>query len=81
MRRCISRASLFITSSRKRRGSVCGPVGECWGSAGVAGLLCSGGAAGIGGAIVEQFAHQGSRVAFVDKDTPGVSVGVGVNRW
>jgi NAD(P)-dependent dehydrogenase (short-subunit alcohol dehydrogenase family) len=32
-------------------------------------VFVTGGAAGIGSAIVEQFARQGSRVAFVDKDT------------
>ena len=33
------------------------------------GVFITGGAAGIGSALVEQFARQGSKVAFVDRDT------------
>jgi NAD(P)-dependent dehydrogenase (short-subunit alcohol dehydrogenase family) len=33
------------------------------------GVFVTGGAAGIGSALVEQFARQGSKVAFVDRDT------------
>jgi len=36
-------------------------------------VFVTGGAAGIGAAIVEQFALQGCRVAFVDKDVPAAA--------
>ncbi len=38
------------------------------------GVFITGGAAGIGSAMVEQFARQGSKVAFVDLDVDGANV-------
>lgn len=37
------------------------------------GVFITGGAVGIGSALVEQFARQGSKVAFVDRDAEGAS--------
>jgi NAD(P)-dependent dehydrogenase (short-subunit alcohol dehydrogenase family) len=37
------------------------------------GVFITGGAAGIGSAMVEQFARQGSKVAFVDRDVDGAA--------
>ncbi|AKA24878.1 MULTISPECIES: SDR family NAD(P)-dependent oxidoreductase [Pseudomonas] len=38
------------------------------------GVLITGGASGIGAALVEQFVHQGARVAFLDVDDEGATV-------